>query len=769
MLHFFTKVSALLFATSVFLPAQQTVWFTPLPAALHPDGYFGSTDYLTLFSPTAPWQQAAAHVQVFKIYGVDDFSDTELTTLLTNLKQRNIALALEWPVLTSSTCGLGIEGFGGGLLGEVQRIQGLGGTLRYLAMLQPFQWGSLYQGAGACQWTVQQVAANALLQVNQAKSVFPNLLVGDIMAVPPFQASTSSWAAEYGSWFDTWRTLTGTPMAFFHVDVDWTTPNWEAAVAAIRPLVEQRGIPFGIVYNGFLTNESDAAWMAAAESHFVNYETTNGYAPPEQVNFQSWNPNPTHVLPETDPTAFTYLIDRYFRSRTALSLANDGTVLSGKLSSGTNAIAGANVQLTSQPLSGPGTVGTYTITGTVPTEATTALVGLRVNSECYSCNGAADLTVYSFQYGDTQTGATWGYSTGLSQWVSPGVATTTSGPAPYGLGVTVTAQPGQTVGLNSTRISVTPGVAFTLQVTARVAPVSIGSGYFTLIWFSADGNEPSRETILFEPQAQTLTTATTALDGTFSAGIAVDSGTDRVTAQYAGSGSLWPAMATVPATPTPGAPSIVSLTPSTPSGASTAFTAIFSDPAGWAAIANAEVLINTNASSAGGCNISYLPATGTFQLLDDSGTVWSSTVLANSQCTVSGTSALGTGNNLTLNFTVTLNPSFGLSGTQKAIFLQATDSQGAVLPWAPSGTWSMVPSGCSQAGAATVADVQSFISQALGASAAASDLNGDGVVNIVEVQLAIGDLLGCQAISGVAPAGSGTRAMEHRVSWTGRR
>ena len=419
MLHFVTRLSALLFATSVFLPAQQTVWFTPLPAALHPDGYFGSTDYLSLFSPTAPWQQAASHVQVLKLYGVDSFSDADLTNILTNLKQRNIALALEWPVLTSTTCGIGIEGFGapGGLLSVAQRIQSLGGTLTYLAMLQPFQWGSLYPGTSACQWTAQQVATNALIEVNSAKTVFPNLLVGDIMAVPAFQSAGSSWAAQYGAWFDTWRSLTGTPMAFFHVDVDWPTPNWQAAVAAIRPLVEQRGIPFGMVYNGFLTNESDSAWMAAAESHFVEYEVTNQFTPPDQVNFQSWNPSPTHVLPETDPTAFTYLIDRYFRTRTSLTLVNDGTTLSGKLSSGANGVGGASVQLTSQPLSGPGTVGTYTLTGAVPNEARTALVGVRINNECYACDGAADLTVYSFQYTDNQGGAaTRNFASGITGW-----------------------------------------------------------------------------------------------------------------------------------------------------------------------------------------------------------------------------------------------------------------------------------------------------------------------------------------------------------------
>lgn len=768
MLHFVTRLSTLLFATSVFLPAQQAVWFTPLPAALHPDGYFGATDYMSLFSPTAPWQQAASHVQVLKLYGVSNFSDTDLTTLLTNLKQRNIALALEWPVLTSSTCGIGIEGFGapGGLLAVAQRIQSLGGTLTYLAMLQPFQWGSLYPGTSACQWTAQQVATNALAEVNQAKTVFPNLLVGDIMAVPAFQSAGSTWAQQYAAWFDTWRTFTGAPMAFFHVDVDWTTPNWQAAVATIRPLVEQRGIPFGMVYNGFLTDESDTAWMTAAENHLVDYEMTSGYAPPEQVNFQSWNPNPTHVLPETDPTAFTYLIDRYFRSRTKLTLSNDGTQLSGKLSSGANGVAGASVQLTSQPLSGSGTAGVYTLTGAVPSKARTALVGVRINTDCYACNGPAYITIFSFHYSENQgTTATWDFAQGTNNWsLVPGPPGFTAGPPPYGQGLTMSTQAGLPAYLNSNlKVTVTPGATFTLQVAAQVSPVSVGSGYFTIIWLDQNNNEPSRDIIPFEPQSQVLTTATTVADGTFTAGVAVDPAAYKVTAQYAGSSSMWPALATVPAAPSPGStPSVVQVTPTAPSGATTTFTVVFSDPAGWASIANAQVLINSSASSAGGCNIGYLPASGTFQLLNDAGTVWSSTSLSNTQCTLSSASASGAGNNLTLTFSVTLNRSFGISSSQKSIFLQVTDSQGAVLPWASFGTWSGVPSSCTQSGAATASNVQALLAQALGGESATTDLNGDSTVNIVDVQVGIGDVLGCQAITNITPSGLRTRALKHR-------
>src|ERR1035438_9403314 len=268
MLQLLPRLSTLIIAAGVLLPAQQTVWFTPLPYTTHPVGLFGSIDYLSLFSPAAPWQQAASHVQVFKLYGdgVDSLSDADLSNLLADLKRRNIALALEWPVLSSSTCGAGIEGFGGSFLSVTQRIKALGGTLTYVTMQQPFQWGSFYKGTNSCQWNAQQVATNALVAINEAKAVFPNILVGDSMAVPPFRDAAPDWATQYGIWFDTWASLAGAPLAFFQVDCDWTVPNWQAAVAAIRPVAAQHGIPFGMVYNGFLTNQTDSAWLIDPKS-----------------------------------------------------------------------------------------------------------------------------------------------------------------------------------------------------------------------------------------------------------------------------------------------------------------------------------------------------------------------------------------------------------------------------------------------------------------------------------------------------------------------
>ena len=312
-------------------PHPQTVWFAPHDPAIRTSDLgtpkSGSVDYMSLFSPSAPWPIAASHVKVFKFYASlffpppllpNSLSDSDLQAAFSELNRRNIAVAIEWGPLFPEGCGSTIEGFGGwAALYMATRIKQLGGNLQYIAMDEPFSHASLYSGPDACSWTPQQVAANALIQIALVKTVFPNVIVGDIEVVPD-TIDSPNWLNQYTAWLDAWRAAAGTPLAFFHFDVNWAV-DWRSSVESLRQAVVQRGIPFGMIYNGWLTDITDADWVNDAENHYVSYETQGG-TPPDHVIFQSWDNYPKHVLPESDPTTFTHLIDTYFRQRTSLSM-----------------------------------------------------------------------------------------------------------------------------------------------------------------------------------------------------------------------------------------------------------------------------------------------------------------------------------------------------------------------------------------------------------------------------------------------------------------
>jgi hypothetical protein len=548
--------TALLIASicSAQSPSQpQTIWFCPIiPAAWN--NFIGSQDYLDLFVPGAPWASASSRVQIFKMYTQmlvssvpGSFSDNTLRQIFAYLNSHHIALAVEFGPLTPTAppgCGMDTEGFGGETaLPLATRIEQLGGNLQYIAFDEPFSFGGLYNGANACHWTPRQVAVNALQNVDQIRTVFPNVIVGDIEPVPNNTGSLN-WLTQYTAWIDAWRAAAGAPFAFFYFDVDWTV-NWKPSVESLRQVLVQRAIPFGIIYNGWLSDSTDASWIGDSESHYVAWEAQGG-AIPDHVIFQSWYPYPRHVLPESDPTAFTYLIDSYFRQRTKISLNIASSQASGSLVDSQGApIASASIALTAQATSGPGTVSNYVLSGTVPSAITQAVIQICVN-ECDEI-GTTDINVYSFQYASSDAQTTLNFANGLTDWIVDGNGTAVVQPSSdsNGKSARISATTVQRTFINSVPLTVMPGSSYNLTIQARVSPSSFGSGYFAVVFLGAAGTEVSRATLQFTPASIALGTAQTASDGTYSLSfLPLNPGDSQVQAAYSGTGALWPAFAT---------------------------------------------------------------------------------------------------------------------------------------------------------------------------------------------------------------------------------
>lgn len=330
----------------------------------------------------------------------------------------------------------------------------------------------------------------------------------------------------------------------------------------MRQALEVRGIPFGLIYNG-LGMTSDAAWISAAESHFAEYELYGGTIP-DQTIFQTWETYPTHVLPETDPDALTYLVDNYYRARTRLSLTSAANQASGKLLDNLGSpIPSAPVVVTLQPVVGPGVVSTYTLTGTVPaatTNVSQAVVQICIN-QCDPAMGPVDMNLYSYQYTDAGANATQNLANGLNGWgiegAPDGDATVQLTSDATGPSLLIEATSGQETWVNSSAFTVTPGSPYTLTVQARVSPASTGNAVICLVFLinglEVDSVAP-RVILPFTPGAITLGTVQTGSDGSYSQSFpAQPAATAQLQASFAGSATLWPAYISAPIN---GAPSI---------------------------------------------------------------------------------------------------------------------------------------------------------------------------------------------------------------------
>ena len=162
-------------------------------------------------------------------------------------------------------------------------------------------------------------------------------------------------------------------------------------------------------------------------------------------------------------------------------------------------IARASIEFAMTALDGPGLFAQYTLTGTVPAGATQADVGFRVNTEC-GCAGTSELILYETTYvqGGEKTNRVLNsnFAQGLNGWGFWGTGTARLETSDQGQGqmLHVTAKPSQTAAINSTRFPVSAGAAYTLTLSARVSPVSTGSGYFDIIFLNSS-NEGTRKQI----------------------------------------------------------------------------------------------------------------------------------------------------------------------------------------------------------------------------------------------------------------------------------
>lgn len=309
---------------------QPVVWFAPLPP-LRITGsrtYFGSTDFMKLFTKQAAWPNAARQVSVFKLYGewvAHTATYAELRRAVSDLKRRKIPIAVETgPLPASPQCGQGVEGFAGGEgLWTASRIKAAGGTLRYVAFDEPFFYGSLYTGPNACGWNAHRVAQAVAAYMRGIRAVFPHVEFGDTEPL-----TTGAHVEHYKEWIDAYRDATGESLAFLHLDLWYTLPRWPQLARELEVFARSRGVAFGMIYNGDGQDVSDKDWLGRAQQRFELYETEGGR--PEHAVLQSWTDKPDRVLPETRGT-FTNLILRYKRPRTHLQLAASAGKVAGRL------------------------------------------------------------------------------------------------------------------------------------------------------------------------------------------------------------------------------------------------------------------------------------------------------------------------------------------------------------------------------------------------------------------------------------------------------
>jgi hypothetical protein len=262
------------------------------------------------------------------------------------------------------------------------------------------------------------------------------------------------------------------------------------------------------------------------------------------------------------------------RVRSVLTLAENGPSNSSRIASGQlidangAPIAGASVTVTDIP---PGGVlsDQYQLSGRVPSVAVEATVGFRVNSDAptitwpsywFAGPGPSNFSLSGVSYVQPTDGVqripNADFSSGAQGWAMQGQTQIVASDGGTGQMVQVFAASGQFATLDSAPFPVTPDAPFQLSFTAKVAPSTLGSGYFILAFLGDAGPGDDlqlpgpeaaavhAESFPLEPGRATLGTVTTDSSGNFQLSLtSLGAAQVILEATYAGDAQHWPGYA----------------------------------------------------------------------------------------------------------------------------------------------------------------------------------------------------------------------------------
>jgi hypothetical protein len=282
-------------------------------------------DYMDLFKPDSSWPKAATRVTAFKIstqFALHS-TDEQLTTLISDLRRRHIALAIEAGLLVGSErCGMGVEGYG--LANSVEnvaiRIQKYGGQLDYIAFDEPVWHG--HEGKGRtgnghlfCSDSIASLVDQIVPKLAILHKYFPTAVFGDI---DPIHGAHPEVVQDVVEFFDLLNQKSPIKISFFHADIAWQVPGWQPYLERLSLALHQRGIRVGVICDGGASEvkgreaRTNEEWVHTAIQR-CQALAANPSIGPEQLIVQSWEPLPTQMLPETNPGALTYEVNALSR------------------------------------------------------------------------------------------------------------------------------------------------------------------------------------------------------------------------------------------------------------------------------------------------------------------------------------------------------------------------------------------------------------------------------------------------------------------------
>jgi hypothetical protein len=304
-------LSHLLFWVLALTPLSaygQQVWFSP-GDDLEVSGIVTHPDFPKLFEEPSQWPTGLSHINVLQFRApYIARKPAESAKYDGYLKAHHIAIAATMTVMPAETCGQGIEGIMSrkGIDFYPRAIKANAGIdLDYVVMDEPLYFGHDYAGKNACRLSVADVAKGVAESVATIRSYHPNAKF--ILSEP--EQGLPGGPAELAEFLDAYKAAAHEYPLSVRFDVQWRK-DWRNQLPPFVSMLKARGIGYGVVYNAPGGIKEDRAWIASAKENAQAFSAAIRTRP-DHVMIQTWDPNPSRIVPESDPNAMTDYLKWY--------------------------------------------------------------------------------------------------------------------------------------------------------------------------------------------------------------------------------------------------------------------------------------------------------------------------------------------------------------------------------------------------------------------------------------------------------------------------
>jgi hypothetical protein len=332
---------------------------------------------------------------------IDRATDEELAGAIDWLKRHNIVIDVDVQAIArnkNEACG-GMEGYAypEEIHRTAEKLSKLNAPVAYIHIDEPLWFGAYATDANACRLDTKALVSRVAQNLEEFLNYYPDVKIVHVEPIPGV-VSHPGWRTDDSSFEEALKKVIGKKPVSLQLDIDWGNPGWRDAFLQISDFVRQTGEHLGIIYNGTGADDSDSAWIDHATRNYIAVEDEIGIIP-DQAVFASWNDFPTHLLPETAPLTETGLILAYKRDRTTIVIDRiSESAIEGHLADSRGAnIPGAEVTLERLGLDLSEPLPIHRTKGRVPHEARSALLGIRLNTEC-NCKGQNDIALRYLRY-----------------------------------------------------------------------------------------------------------------------------------------------------------------------------------------------------------------------------------------------------------------------------------------------------------------------------------------------------------------------------------